>query len=176
MPKLGPLALLFLRIGNTTVGGGEPTVAALQQELSRRNYITPEQFGLAYALARLTPGTNMLAFCAAAGWYALGLAGAFAGVLAVSIPSSVLVVWLTRICEEGDRIPWLGAAVKGMIAAAAGITVAAAFKLADSQIVPGHRVVPIAIVAGAFLARLLGLPPLYTLALAATAGLLWRPR
>ena len=175
MPSLTQLALVFLRIGNTTVGGGEPTVAALQQELRRRGWLTPEQFGLAYALARLTPGTNMLAFCAATGWYALGLVGAIAGVLAVSIPSSILVVWLTFVCEAGNQIPWLGAVVQGMIAAAVGITIALGLKLASSQITPARFRLPIAIVVGAFLARLAGLSPLYTLALAAAVGAFWNP-
>src|SRR5437763_16316125 len=101
-PRLSHLAGVFFRIGNTTVGGGEPTVAALQKELVRRGWLSPEQFGLSYALARLTPGTNMLAFCAAAGWYVLGLAGSAAGVVAVTVPSSVLVVWLTGVCEMGN--------------------------------------------------------------------------
>lgn len=175
MPKLTQLALVFLRIGSSTVGGGEPTIAALQQELRRRNWLTPEQFGLAYALARVTPGTNMLAFCAATGWYALGMVGAIAGVLAVSIPSSILVVWLTLVCEAGDQIPWLGVTVKGMIAAAVGITTALGLKLASSQITPSHIRLPIAIVVGAFLASLAGLPPLYTLALAAAVGVFWNP-
>src|SRR5947208_3451848 len=116
-PRLVALAAVFLRIGNTTIGGGEPTVAALQREFGRRGWLRPEQFGLSYALARLTPGTNMLAFCAAAGWYALGVAGSIAGVVAVTIPSSVLVVWLTGVCELGNRIPWLRAAVNASIAA-----------------------------------------------------------
>ena len=173
MPSLTQLVLIFLRIGTTTVGGGEPTVAALQQELHRRGWLTHEQFGLAFALARLTPGTNMLAFCAASGWFALGMVGAIAAVLAVSIPSSILVVWLTFVSEAGDQIPWLGAAVKGMIAAAVGITIALGLKLASSQIAPARRSLPIAIVVGAFAARLAGLSPLYTLALAIAAGAIW---
>src|ERR1700694_3001275 len=116
-PRLTELAGVFLRIGNTTIGGGEPTVAAFQRELGRRGWLLPEQFGLAYALARLTPGTNMLAFCAAAGWYALGGAGSVAGGGAVTVPSSVLVVWLTGVCEMGKQIPWLQAAVNATIAA-----------------------------------------------------------
>ena len=69
----------------------------------------------------------MLAFVAAAGWYVWGAAGAVAGVLAVTIPSSVLVVWLTGLCEMGSRIPWLQAVVDATIAAALGIMLAAVF-------------------------------------------------
>src|ERR1700738_2667144 len=117
MPSLLELAAVFLRVGNTTIGGGGPTTAGLPRGLIRRGWLAPDQFAIAYGLSRLTPGTNMLAFCAAAGWYVLGAAGSIAGVLAVTIPSSVLVVWLTGICELGNRIPWLQAMVNATIAA-----------------------------------------------------------
>lgn len=172
--KLSELTLIFLRVGNTTVGGGEPTIALLQRELTLRGWLAPEQFGLAYALARITPGTNMLAFCAAAGWYVLGLAGSVCGVLAVTIPSSMLVVVLTLICEAGDRVPWLGAAVNTTIAAGVGIMVAAAFTLARSQWKRTFSIIPLLIAGGAFGLRQAGLSPLQILIVAAAAGFFWR--
>lgn len=171
--KLLEVCLIFLRIGNLTVGGGEPSVAALQREFSRRGWLSSEQFGIAYALARITPGTNMLAFFAAAGWYVLGFTGAFLGVILATVPSSVIVVWLTRICEAGDRIPWLGAAVAATIASAIGIMAAMACLLARTQIAKSGRMFSLLIVAGAFGLRLAGVSPLQTLAIAAATGLLW---
>jgi len=173
-PSLGPLSLLFLRIGNLTVGGGEPTLAALQRELSRRGWLNDEQFGLAFALARITPGTNLLAFCAAAGWYALGLGGAAAAVLMVTIPSSVLVVWLTQVCEAGDRLPWLGAAVSAVIAAVVGLMAATALRLARTQTSGRSWLMPLLLVSGAFALRAWGVSPIATLAAAAAVGCFWR--
>jgi chromate transporter len=175
-PRLIELAAVFLRIGNTTVGGGEPTVAAFQRELGRRGWLSPEQFGIAYALARLTPGTNMLAFCAAAGWYVLGFAGSVIGVVAVTIPSSVLVVWLTGVCEMGNRIPWLRAAVNATIAAGIGTMLAAVLMLVRGQVSKTNWLRPAIIVAGAFGLRQLGLSPLLTLGIAALSGLLFTTR
>ena len=176
MPRasLRDVSLQFLRIGNTTLGGGEPTIAALQRELIRREWLTPEQFGLAFALARITPGTNMLAFSAAAGWYILGLSGAICGVLAVTIPSSLLVIWLTGICEAGSQIPWLGAVVAATIAAALGIMIAAALMLMRSQAGTGRWLIALLIAAAAFGLRFLGVTPLEIIAIAALAGLFWR--
>jgi chromate transporter len=175
-PGLVELAGVFLRIGNTTVGGGEPTIAAFQRELVRRGWLSPEQFGLSYALARLTPGTNMLAFCAAAGWYVLGLAGSAAGVAAVTVPSSVLVVWLTGVCEMGNQIPWLRAAVNATIAAGIGIMLAAVLMLVRGQISKSNWLRPAIVVAGAFGLRQAGLSPILTLAIAALLGLLFTPK
>ena len=95
-PRLTDVTRLFARVGVTVFGGGDPTIAILQREFYRRDWLSPEKFAIAFGLARLTPGTNVLAFCAAAGWYILGLGGALAAVLAITIPASVLVVWLTR--------------------------------------------------------------------------------
>ena len=64
-PSLAALTRLYLKIGNTTFGGGDPTMALLQRELIGRQWITRDDFALAYSLARVTPGTNILAFCAA---------------------------------------------------------------------------------------------------------------
>ena len=170
MPSLLDLTALFLRVGNTTVGGGEPTIAALQRELSRRGWIEPEQFAIAYGLSRFTPGTNMLAFVAAAGWYVLGAAGAVAGILAVTIPSSVLVVWLTGLCELGSRIPWLQAVVDATIAAALGIMLAAVSSLTRGQISKSDWIRPALFAAGAFALRQLGLSPVVIIGLAAIGG------
>ena len=75
-PPLPGVTTLFFRVGVTVFGGGDPTIAILQREFYRRDWLTPEKFAIAFGLARLTPGTNVLAFCAAAGWYMLGLTGA----------------------------------------------------------------------------------------------------
>ena len=82
-PQLTAVTRLFLRVGVTVFGGGDPTIAILQREFYRRDWLNPERFAIAFGLARLTPGTNVLAFCAAAGWYLLGLGGALAAVLAI---------------------------------------------------------------------------------------------
>ncbi len=171
-PGLAQLTALFLRIGNTTVGGGEPTIAVFQRELSRRGWLSAEQFGIAYGLARLTPGTNMLAFCAAAAWYAGGTTGAIAGVLAVTIPSSALVVWLTHICELGDQVPWLHRAITAVTAAAVGTMIAAAYLLIGRQCSRRSWLLPLSIVAGVFALRQAGLTPLQILGIAAVFGAL----
>lgn len=114
----------------------------------------------------------MLAFCAAAGWYALGLSGSVLGVVAVTVPSSVLVVWLTGVCEMGNRIALLGAAVNATIAAGIGTMLAAVFLLVRGQVSKSNWLRPAIVVAGAFGLRQLGLSPLLTLATAALFGLL----
>lgn len=175
-PRLRDAAFLFLRVGNTTFGGGDPTIAALQREFDRRKWIDPDQFSIAYGLARITPGTNMLAFCAATGWYLRGVAGALAAVLAVTLPSAILVVWLTHIYEFGERYPLTRYIISATVAAAIGAMVATAGRLVGSQMSRARWLRPILITTAAFvLARIFGLSPLQIIGIAALAGFLWAP-
>src|SRR5580692_118610 len=94
--SLRRLSLICLRVSNLTFGGGDPTMAALQSELvTRHGWLSPEKYGLIYALARLTPGTNILAFCAGSAWDLKGWPGAILGVLAATVPSAAAVVLFT---------------------------------------------------------------------------------
>lgn len=174
-PALRPLTLLFLRIGNLTFGGGDPTMSAMQSELLARKWITPERYGLIYGLARVTPGTNILAFCAGIGWQLLGMPGAVLAVLAVSIPSAVLVVILTAGYGFWKSNPLAMAAISGMLAAAIGMMITGAFLLLKPQLRPRRwlRTVVVAVAAVA-LSLWGGLSPVAILALAASVGLIWR--
>jgi chromate transporter len=172
--RLPEIARLFLRVGVTVFGGGDPTIAILQREFYRRDWLSPEEFAIAFGLGRLTPGTNVLAFCAAAGWYILGLTGAFTAVLAVTIPASVLVVWLTRAYELSTRFPLAKAIANAVVAAAVGTMVGAALLLVRTQCSRTKWLRPVAISTGAFaLSYFLGLSPLRVILVAAVAGFFW---
>lgn len=121
-PSVKKLTEIFFRIGNTTFGGGYVTIGMLGRELvDTRRWISPEKFDLAFALARVTPGTNLIAFCAAIGALICGVAGAIGAVLALTAPSSALAVLITFGFEhwQGNRIAM--AAIGGTVAAVAGM-------------------------------------------------------
>lgn len=173
-PRLTQLSRLFFRVGVTVFGGGDPTIAILQREFYRRDWLSAEKFAIAFGLARLTPGTNVLAFCAAAGWYILGLAGALAAVLAITIPASVLVVWLTRAYDLTGHYQLAKSVVNALLAAAVGTMIGAALLLVRSQCSRHRWLKPVLISTGAFLsAYVLKLSPLQVIALAAIVGFFW---
>lgn len=173
-PRLAPLSSLFARVGISVFGGGDPTIAILQREFYRREWLSPEKFAIAFGLARLTPGTNVLAFCAAAAWYILGLSGALAAVFAITIPPSVLVVWLTRAYDLTVHHPLALSIANALLAAAVGTMIGAALLLVRSQSKRGRWLRPIAISGGAFLlATLAKLTPLQVIGIAAAAGFFW---
>lgn len=175
-PSLGVLTALSARVGNLTFGGGDPTMAAFQQEfVFRRKWLTREEYGLIFGLARVTPGTNLLAFCAGVGWRLLGWPGALAAVGAVTLPSAVLVVWLTFAYGELRSNLLAMAAIGGTLAAAAGLMAAGAFQLVRPHLRSRAWIRALCISGGAvLLARVFALQPIVVLGLAALVGLLWR--
>jgi hypothetical protein len=101
VPTLAEIASVFARYANTTFGGGSATIAVLREQiLTRRGWIDEGEFDLNYALSRLTPGTNLLAFCTAAGWTARRWPGAVVALLASSLPCSILAVVMTVFYVE----------------------------------------------------------------------------
>jgi chromate transporter len=173
-PRITALTRLFARVGVTVFGGGDPTIAILQREFYRRDWLSPEKFAIAFGLARLTPGTNVLAFCAAAGWYILGLGGALAAVLAITIPASVLVVWLTGAYDLTLHNRLAQSIANALLAAAVGTMIGAAVLLVRTQCKPGRWLRPVAISTGAFLlAFVVRLTPLQVIGIAALVGFFW---
>jgi chromate transporter len=175
-PTLRKLTGIFLRVGNTTFGGGLPTIAALQRELvEQREWLSPEDYALAFSLARVTPGTNVIAFCAAAGAQILGFWGALAGALAETVPSAILAVLMTQGYESWRTNAWVMAGISGTIAAVAGMMWASIYSLVRPHFRGLKRALRgAAITLAAFLAIWrFGLGPLSIIGLAAIVGLLW---
>jgi chromate transporter len=173
-PSHAQLAALYFRLGNATFGGGDPTMAALQRELTGpRQWLTNEQHGLAYGLARATPGTNVLAYCAATGWMILGWPGAVLCVGAVSVPTAVIAAWFCGVYDAFRANEAFQAAMLGIAASAIGMMAASGLAVVRSRLGAGWLLPGLAIVAAAILATRFGLlSPLKMLALAALSGAL----
>jgi chromate transporter len=174
--SLRRFALLSLRVGNLTFGGGDPTMAAFHRELVvSRGWLTPERYGLIYALARATPGTNLLAFCAGVGWQLARWKGALTAVLSASLPCSAAVVCFTYVYTLWRSNPLAMSAIGGTLAAAVGMMAAASFQLLRPGWKPGSRVRAATIFAGGFvLSFCFSMPPIQVLGIGALLGLVWR--
>jgi chromate transporter len=174
--SLKRLTWIFLRVSNLTFGGGDPTMAALQSELVlTRGWLNEEQYALIYGLARITPGTNMLAFGAGAAWTILGWLGALCAVLAMTIPAATIVVLLTQGYQAWNSNALAMAAIGGTLAAASGMMATSAWMLLVPQIRPGRRLrTAVIFVTSLVLSLGFSMPPVQVLALAALTGLIWR--
>lgn len=159
-PSLPQIASFFGRYANLTLGGGSATSAVMHGEIvGKRHWINDDQFGLSFALGRLTPGTNLLACCTAIGWILRGLSGAVVALLASSLPCTIIVVILTALFARWQENSFAQAAIQGAVAAAVGITVKTCWTIAHPYFKPGSRVRVVAIASAAFLLHVVGACP-----------------
>ena len=176
-PGLVRIADVFCRYANFTLGGGSATIAVLHRELlDKRRWISPDDFNLCFALARLTPGTNLLAFCTGVGWLLQGMAGAVVALLAASIPCTAFVVIATSLFSHWQENPWAQAALHGAIAAAVAITVKTCWTIAHPHFKGRARLRVALVAAAAFLLYVwLALPAVEVLLFAGVVGALVPP-
>ncbi|MFN3325810.1 MAG: chromate transporter [Bryobacteraceae bacterium] len=184
-PSLRQLTALFLRVSNLTFGGGDPTMAVMQREaVHRRGWISADGYGLAFSLARVTPGTNVLAFTAAIGWMLLGARGAAASVAASTVPSAMIALLLMTLYQAAAANPVAASVIAAILAAAVGMMAAAAWLLMWPHLVPNVRLRPgallhnrlrtLAIVLGSFaLLASTSFAPVQVLGMAALVGFFW---
>ena len=176
-PSLRKLAEIFFRIGNTTFGGGYVTIGMLGRELvDMRRWISSEKFDLAFALARVTPGTNLLAFCAAIGAIICGVAGAVAAVVALTAPSSALAVVIMQAFESWQGNRFAMAAIGGTVAAVAGMMWSTIWTILRPHVGgPIRNLQVVLICGGAFLASgKFHITPLPIIAGGTLIGFLWK--
>jgi chromate transporter len=165
-------AQAFARYANFTLGGGSATIAVLHREIiERRAWLNEDKFALCFALCRLTPGTNLLAFCAGAGWLQGRFIGAVAALLAASIPCALIVAAMTAAFSSWQDSSIAQAAIAGAIAAAVAITVKTCWTIAKPHFKGQARGRVLMITAVAFLLYVvLAIPAIQILLLAAVIG------
>ncbi len=166
------IADVFMRYGNFTLGGGSATTAVLHHELlERRGWIDTDQFTLNFALARLTPGTNLLAFCTGIGWVLRRWPGALVALMAASLPCTIMVVVVTVALARLQETPWVSVALQGAMAAAVAITVKTCWTIAHPYFKDGTRWRVVWVSLTAFLLyETVGLSAIQVLLIAAAAG------
>jgi chromate transporter len=102
--SLAKFVWIVARDVNRTLGGGLASMELLRRTFTANGLLDdPANAGLV-AVSRLTPGTNVLAYCVALGWSLHRWAGALAALIASSLPASlvvcILTVALVRIHEK----------------------------------------------------------------------------
>lgn len=172
LPPLMRITDVFVRYANFTLGGGSATTAVIHGEIvGKRRWVSEQQFALSFALGRLTPGTNLLAFCVGIGWILRRWPGAIVALLAASIPCTIFVVIITVLFARWQENAFAQAAIRGAIAAAVAITVKTVWTIAHPHFKAGSRMRVVLIGVSAFgLHALAGISPIDVLLLAAVIG------
>ncbi len=115
------VALLFLRVGVVSFGGGTSVLAELQHELvDQRGALTQQQFQTAYALGQATPGPGIL-FLVPMGFYVAGAPGAVVALVSFLVPPLLLQIVVASQWERLSRSPWIRALDRTLVPISVGL-------------------------------------------------------
>ena len=173
-PSLTSLGSAFARYGNSTFGGGTATIVEIEKHIiDEHAWISREDSHVAYAICRLTPGTNLLAYCVGVGWRMRGIGGALVALIAASLPCAAIAVALTIFFSAWSTNRLTTVALKAALAAAIGIMVGTAWTMIRPYIERGDYGRTLVYAATALLLALSGvLTPFRVLIIAAVVGAL----
>lgn len=176
-PNLSRLAVVFALYGNSTFGGGTATIVQIEKEVvDSRRWLAAEESRVAYAISRLTPGTNLLAYCTGIGWRMRGLLGAVIAATAASIPCAVLAATLTHLFATWSEHSLTKSLLRYAVAAAIGMLGGTVWTIIrPHMIVPAERGRTLVFIVIALLLGIAGLAPFRVLLVAAMLGAIAAP-
>lgn len=129
-PSLYELCRLMLKHGAFTVGGGSVTMIALERDIvETQQWLTLSRFRTIYGLARLTPGTSILALATGIGWEFSGWGGALVILLVTAVPGSILAALLASGYQEVYGNPTARKVLAGAAAAVCGLIAVSLWKM-----------------------------------------------
>jgi len=124
----GALFRGFLKIGVSGFGGVLPF--AHRMLVDRQRWVTEQEFTEALSLGQFLPGPNIVNVAVIIGRRFQGTVGAVAATLGLMLMPLVIVVLLAMLFAEFAHVPAVRGACSGVSAAASGLVLAMALKMA----------------------------------------------
>jgi len=175
-PSLGALAWVVARDANWTIGGGTATIEVLRRAFTRRGWMTAADHQQLFAASRVTPGTNLLAYCTAAGWQARGFSGAIVALLAASLPCTAIATVAMMLYDRLETSPTFAIVVTAGMTVALTLLAFGAWCLAKPHLTRRNATHAVAVVTLALVLAVLRVSPIWILLAAAALGALWPSR
>jgi len=127
-PSSSDLFLTFARMGLSGFGGVLPWARRIL--VDDRGWLTPEEFNEALALCQFLPGPNIVNFSVAFGSRVRGVPGAIAALAGLLLPPVAIVLVVGVLYARFGDSEVLRHVLTGLAAAAAGLIIAVAAKMA----------------------------------------------
>jgi chromate transporter len=130
--RLIGLVIVFAPLSLLSFGGGQAIVADIQyQTVEVHKWLTNSEFVDMFAISRASPGPSTL-IAALIGWQVDGLPGALVAVLAIYVPSSVVVYAAASWWQRSEASPLRMAIEHGLAPVAIGLIFAGLVVLVDA--------------------------------------------
>lgn len=127
-PTVAEIFIGFLTLGLTAFGGALPL--ARREVVERRKWLNADEFTDLLGLCQFLPGGNVINLSVAIGMKFRGLPGALAGLLGLIVGPSLIVIALGVLYQRTHNDAHIRHLFAGLAAAAAGLLVSMAVKVA----------------------------------------------
>ena len=176
-PNLLKLFGIFFLIGLQSFGGGASTFLLVREACLRRRWMDEETFVRSWALAQVAPGINLLKLTVLIGHRLRGWGGVAAATLGLVLPSGGITALMTAGFALVREQPLVRAALKGILPATIGLSIAMGIQMAQPLFARARREGPsqigvsvLILVGAGLLMGIWNLSPLLVLLLAGVAA------
>jgi chromate transporter len=166
-------------IGIQSFGGGSSTLFLIHQACIQRGWLDEEAFTRAWGLVQISPGINLVKLTVLVGYHLRGWRGLVASMTGLLLPSATLTVLMTAGFTVVRDLPAVQAALKGVLPAAVGLSLAMSFQMAQALLGRARQEGPFRLalhtsilVGSALLLSVAKLTPLLVLVLAGLTAML----
>ena len=112
--SLWQIFAVFAKIGAFTIGGGYAMIPIIQDELSRRGWISDEELPDIVALSQSAPGVMAVNISIFAGYRLRGVKGSIAATLGSITPSFFIILAIAMLFTAFKDNPWVLKAFMGI--------------------------------------------------------------
>jgi len=134
--KLRELFSTFMRIGRFTFGGGYAMIPLIEKELvEQKGLLTEEEFIDIIAVVQGIPGVIAVNSSLFIGYKLRGILGALTSVLAISLPSILIILSIAQLLLNLQGNQWVEALFKGVRSAVVVLIFWAGYKMSKKAIV-----------------------------------------
>jgi chromate transporter len=138
-PGLWEIFSTWLVLGIQSFGGGSATFYLIHQTCVERGWLTEDEFIRAWALSQISPGINLVKLTVLIGYHLRGWAGLLAAAAGLLIPSGGVTVLMTAGFAVIRTQPLVQAALKGVLPATIGLSLAMGVQMAQPLLTGAHR-------------------------------------
>lgn len=158
----------FLRASSLHVGAAA-AAASLRRDLVDTKTVDPHVFDEAFAVSRVTPGTNLLALYVVLGRSSDGWRGALTALALGTIVPALVACGIAGLYAHFESAPVV-AAMRGARAGALAVLLWAAVRLLRPQLAHQRGRGAVLVIGAAVMALMLQLPPIMILLVSGAAG------
>ena len=112
--SLWQIFAVFAKIGAFTIGGGYAMIPIIQDEMSRRGWISEDELPDIVALSQSAPGVMAVNISIFAGYRLRGVKGSIAATLGSITPSFCIILTIAMVFTSFKDNPWVVKAFKGI--------------------------------------------------------------